>query len=256
MLLIFKLLTTPFFIGAITLLEKKWGTWIAGLLGGFPVIAGPIIAFLAIENGWAFATSAAISAMSSIICLLCFGVSYCWLSKKFKWYIAYSISLIAWLLSAVFFANASPPLLIALPLSCALLMLAPYALPNTKESIGDQNISTNLLPRMISGALLTLSITSLSIFIGPAWSGILSMFPVIGSVLAIFIHRSKGANKVSEMYSGMFKGLYSSLFYFFALAIFLPITSISLAIVIGIAASILVQIILQYKNIIKRFAKF
>lgn len=252
MLLIFKLLTTPFFIGAITLLEKKWGTWIAGLLGGFPVIAGPIIAFLAIENGPVFATSAAISAISSIICLLCFGVSYCWLCKKLNWYTAYSISLMAWLLSAIFFANASLPLLIAFPLSCALLILAPYSLPNTKESIGDQNIPTNLLPRMISGALLTLSITSLSIFIGPAWSGILSMFPVIGSVLAIFIHRSKGANKVTEMYRGMFKGLYSSLFYFFALATFLPRISISSAIAIGIAASISIQIVLQYKNLIKK----
>lgn len=255
MLLIFKFLTTPFFIGAITLLEKRWGTWIAGLLGGFPVIAGPILAFLAIENGSAFATSAAISAISSIICLLCFGITYCWLSKKFKWYIAYPISLMIWLLSAIIFASASLPLLIAFPLSCVLLLLAPYALPDPKEAIRDQNMPVNLLSRMIAGALLTLSITSLSSFIGPEWSGILSMFPVIGSVLAIFIHSSRGATKVAEMYKGMFKGLYSSLFYFYALAIFLPNISISFAIGIGILASIFVQIIFQYKNIFERFSK-
>jgi len=84
LILLFKLFTVPLFIGILTLLEKKFGARIVGLLGGFPIIAGPILTFLAIDNGSQFAILAATSAISAIICLLGFGVTYCWLSKNIR----------------------------------------------------------------------------------------------------------------------------------------------------------------------------
>lgn len=256
MILFFKLITTPFFIGVITLLEKRWGAWIAGLLGGFPVIAGPIITFLALDNGIDFAIKASISGISGINCLLIFGISYCWLSKKFPWNITYPISVLIWFFSAFVFVKASIPLITGFLLTSLMLFFAPHLLPKSKiieESINAPKIE--LAPRIIAGITLTLVITGLSNLIGPQWSGTLTMFPVIGSVLAIFIHRSKDANQVTKMYSGMARGLYSSAFYFLTIALMLPTTNIVVATISGLMACFAIQVVLNYKKILNKLLK-
>ena len=251
MILLFKLLTVPASIGFITFLEKRLGTQIAGLLGGFPVVAGPILIFLAIENGPVFATTAATSAISAIICLLFFGVSYCWISKKFKWQITYIASLLVWFISATIVSKTAISLSAALPLTFALLACSSRLLPPHIISKDVQGTSLNLLPRMLAGASLTLVTTTLSSSMGATWIGILSMFPVIGSVLAIFIHRTKGANQVTTMYLGMIRGLYSSAIYFFVLALLLPITGIAIAVIFSLIACISVQFVFNAHKIFK-----
>jgi len=52
--LLLKLTIVPIFIGLITLAGRKWGPTIAGLLGGLPVVGGPIIFFITLEQGVPF----------------------------------------------------------------------------------------------------------------------------------------------------------------------------------------------------------
>jgi hypothetical protein len=68
--LIFKLTIFPIFILLVTLDGRKWGSSIAGLLGSLPKVAGPIIIFIAIEQGNAFAALTAKSTVSAASCLL------------------------------------------------------------------------------------------------------------------------------------------------------------------------------------------
>jgi hypothetical protein len=80
-LLLFKLITVPFFILIITLAGKRWGSEIAGTLGGFPVVAGPIVFFLTLEQGVDFGLQASISAMYGTVGILVFGLAYGWACK-------------------------------------------------------------------------------------------------------------------------------------------------------------------------------
>jgi len=69
-MLIFKLTFVPIFILRVTLAGRKWGSFIASLLGALPAVAGPIIIFIAIGQGNAFAALTATSTISVASCLL------------------------------------------------------------------------------------------------------------------------------------------------------------------------------------------
>ena len=77
-MLFIKLLTVPFFIGLVSLIAKRWGNQVAGVLSGMPVVAGPIIVLISFDQGIDYAKSATITAIAGVSCLLFFGVSYCW----------------------------------------------------------------------------------------------------------------------------------------------------------------------------------
>jgi len=115
--------------------------------------------------------------------------------QKYSWPITYPLSVLAWLLLAESFTRVSLPLSAALALTIFCLLFTPYLLPKFKVMAEGQSAALRPAPRMVLGAVMVLITTNLASHIGPEWSGALSMFPVIGSVLAIFIHRSKGLTK-------------------------------------------------------------
>lgn len=213
-MLILKLTIVPLFILLVTLAGKKWGAQLAGLLGGLPVVAGPIVVFLALEQGQAFGAVASTSAMASVVALLAFGLAYSWLCLSQTWPVAYLLSLLVWLFTAFLLSKLMLTPLLALVLALTAIVLTPVLLPKVSIESGG-SISLKDLPlRLLSGALLTLAVTQSAHLLGEHWSGILAVFPVIGSVLVIFTHRNQGAAAVTQLYRGMVKGLCSlSLFF-------------------------------------------
>lgn len=47
-MLLLKLTLVPLFIALVTLAGKRWGNRLAGILGGLPIVAGPIVVLLAL----------------------------------------------------------------------------------------------------------------------------------------------------------------------------------------------------------------
>jgi len=88
MILIFKLLSTPLLILGLTLLSRRFGPAVGGLLMGIPLVTGPVSIFTALENGAAFARHAAIGNLVGQVstCIFCFVYARaakrfnCWLS--------------------------------------------------------------------------------------------------------------------------------------------------------------------------------
>jgi len=243
LVLIFKLSIVPIFILLITLVGRKWGSTSAGLLGALPAVAGPIIIFIALEEGNAFAALTATSAVAAASCLLIFGVSYSWCSMKFSWPITLLYSLTAWLGSAFILALTSPNLITATIIAISSLLITPKILPHTKPSKPPQGNLRDLPWRMLVGAILTLTVTSLAVKLGETWCGILAVFPVIGVVLSVFTHKALGFAHVTLIYQGMVKGLFSSVAFFTSLALILPNTTIWMACGLSASIAILTQII-------------
>ncbi len=84
-MLFLKLTVVPLFIAVVTLAGRRWGAGVAGLLGGFPIVAGPIVVFVALEHGAQFGALAATAAISAVAGLLVFGIAYCWASIRWPW---------------------------------------------------------------------------------------------------------------------------------------------------------------------------
>ncbi len=61
--LLLKLFLVPALIALVTLAGRRWGPAVAGWLSAFPVVAGPILGFIALEQGAAFAARAAIGTL-------------------------------------------------------------------------------------------------------------------------------------------------------------------------------------------------
>lgn len=246
-MLLLKLTIVPIFIGLITLAGRKWGPTIAGLLGGLPVVGGPIIFFITLEQGVPFGIQTTVAGLGSCAALMFFSVTYCWACIQLHWTIAYIVAVAAWILSALVISQIHPPLMLATTLAIASLAIAPFTLPKP-QPLNDAKAKANDLPlRMAAGALITIAITGLAPLLGSEWSGLLALFPVIGSVLAIFTHSQYGPAQVSNMYRGMIRGLYSLVGYLFTYASLLGVTKLWLGCLLSALVAIAIQIGMQWQ---------
>src|SRR6266700_763106 len=85
MLVAFKLLLAPVLIGLVSLAGRRWGPAVSGWLVSLPLTSAPVILFLAIDQGTAFASSAAQDTLLGVVSMATFGEVYCWFSFRFGW---------------------------------------------------------------------------------------------------------------------------------------------------------------------------
>ena len=84
--------------------------------------------------------------------------------------------------------------------------------------------------RMLAGAGITIAVTTLAAAIGPAWSGMFAVFPVITIVLSVFSHRASGPAFTATLLRAMIWGLYALAGFCLALAVLLPQLGVTVAI--------------------------
>src|SRR2546427_12565012 len=88
MLFALKLTLVPLFIAGVTLGSRRWGPRIGGWLNAVPMVAGPVLLFLAIEQGAAFASRAALNTLAGLIGVATFSLAYAWAALRRPWWIA------------------------------------------------------------------------------------------------------------------------------------------------------------------------
>ena len=242
-MLTLKLFLVPAFLLLVSLAGKRWGPSVAGWLAGLPVVAGPILFFLAVERGDAFASNAAASALSAVVASVAFSVTYSHAAQRVSWAPSLLLALPAWGATAFVLSllpsNASLSLLVALITLMAAPRLFPaaHALPTTHAVS-----TTELCWRMLAGAVLTVVVTVAAERLGSNWSGLLAVFPVLGIVLAVFSHRTQGSVFVAALLRAMATGLYSFASFCFALSLALTYIGVPAAFAIAVALAVAVQV--------------
>lgn len=209
-MLALKLTLVPCFLLLISMSGKWWGPAIAGWLAGLPVVAGPILFLLVLIHGPEFGTHAAILSLSAILASEAFNFAYAWTCRSFRWQAALGVAVITWLIAAtgLSFMPATP--LWATGAAVVAVAFGQAFLPSTRTSAkGGMLTARDLGTRMAAGALLTLLVTTLSSAMGAGWSGLLAVFPLLGSVLSVSSHRSHGPEFVISMLRGMVLGRFS-----------------------------------------------
>ena len=245
-MLALKLLIVPTFIVLITLAARRWGPQVAGIMAGFPLVAGPILFFLDLEQGHAFAAIAATATVSAVNAAVAFGFAYAWTSRLRGWLPSLLVALAAWGITAFALAQWQPSLMVASMLTVGVLWLAPWALPAAAEVAAAKPTSpAELCARMGAGALLVVAVTSAAAVLGSRWSGLLAMFPVLASVLSVFSHRSYGPAYVTRLLRGMVTGYYSFTAFCVTLALLLPRAGTATAFIAGLAAAFALQLGMQ-----------
>ncbi len=242
-MLALKLLLVPSFLILITLAGKRWGPGVAGWLAGLPVSAGPILFIVALEQGHVFAASAAAASLAAVASTVVFCAVYSHASLRFDWKVALLITAGVWLAAVNLLARLPGSTALSFALAASALLGAPYLFPPLKKVAVARSMSmAELAMRAIAGAMLTLAVSLSAATIGSAWSGLLTTYPVLGTVLAVFSHRNHGPDFVTVLLRSMATGMYSFATFFLVLALLLADFGTPTAFAAASAAGLLAQL--------------
>ena len=242
LLIALKLVVVPAFLLLVSLAGKRWGPGTASRLAGLPVVTGPILFFLAYERGPEFAAAAAATSLSAVFASISFSIVYSNACIRWRWAVALPLALSAWAMAAFMLSRLDHSLLVSVVVALPVLAFAPLAFPAGTAAIGSHaSVPSELLMRMAAGAVLTLLVTRAAADVGPGWSGLLAVFPVLGAVLAVFSHRTEGARFNVHLLRAMVYGMYS----FAAFCVTLSLALAHLDIPLSFGAAILATLAVQ-----------
>ncbi len=241
-MLALKLLLVPFFLGLISLAGKRFGPSTAGWLAGMPVIVGPILFLLSLQNGIQFAADAAVFTLASVLTVIAFGLSYAWAATRLTWPGALCAGLGGWFVAALLVANTPFTLLSAAALALVTLIAARWLYPRTPAvHVRSALPRSELAVRMLLGATLTLAVTGVAESVGTAWSGVASLAPVLTPVIAVFMHRGNGAQHAISLLRSLAGGLYSLAAFCFVIAWQLAVLGTAATFSLAIVVALVVQ---------------
>lgn len=241
-MLALKLVLVPLFLVLVTLAARRWGPALAGWMAGLPVVTGPILVFVALEQGPVFAAQAAGAALSAVLSTVAVTVVYAHAAQRARWPLALTLAFSAWALAAWLLSILPDSLALSAVLAAVSLVVAPRLFPPGAASGPVRHGGHGeLVLRMLAGALLTLGVTYGAATAGPRWSGLFAVFPIMSVVLAGFSHRAQGAAYAATLLRALAAGLYSFAAFCLVAALMLPRTGLAAAFGVAVGAALATQ---------------
>ncbi|MFH1183597.1 MAG: hypothetical protein V1755_00965 [Chloroflexota bacterium] len=243
-LLLLKLFLTPALIGLASLAGRKWGHAVSGWIVALPLTTGPIIFFLALSHGAAFAADTAAGILAGVFSLVAFTIVYGAIALRWTWLPTLMAASAAFFVMTAILRPIHVPLvpLWAAVLAALLLSIRLLSRP------ADSGLQTQMLPaawdiplRMLIATGFVLLITGLAPAVGPHLAGLLSPFPLFTAILAAFAQHQHGAAAAVSVLRGLHLGLFSYASFMFTLALLLLPAGIPAA----FAAAMLIVIVFQ-----------
>lgn len=216
-----KLLLAPLLVVASSLAGRRWGPQVAGILVVLPVVAGPILLILYLDQGSRFAAHAASAATLGIAPLAIFTVIFGYLSKRHGWLLTLALSWIAVIGLDLMLAQVDVPAALALVIA-VLALHGANALLRRLDQPPPPTLSPpwwDLPARAIATAILVLLVTGLATSLGPALTGVLTPFPIALSVVCAFTTAHAGHAGVLALLRGVVPGLDGFALFCFLLAV-------------------------------------
>ena len=242
-LLATKLFLAPLCVIAVSLAGRRWGVAVAGVLGGLPVVAGPILLVLTLIHGRSFGAAAAAGTLLGLTALTAFVVVYGRIAPSSPPAATVVAGWTAFLGGVALLTLIHPP-----PLGALILVGIGFA-------VGIGLLAAPRRPLAPSGTLpwwdlparggaalvLVVAVTGASGALGPHLSGLLAPFPIVTSVLAVFTHAHSGTDQVRVLLRNFLVGFYGFAAFCFMLAITLNSLGVVAAFSVALAAALAVQ---------------
>lgn len=242
-MLVLKLLLVPAFLLSVSLVERRFGPAIGGWIAGMPMVTGPILFVLALERGPEFTAAAAAASTSAVCAAILFGAAYAWSSRQLNWPYALTIGLSVWTL-VVWLLSLLPSPQLGWVAAALTLGVGPRLFPDSRPPLGIRPLGIgNLVARMVGGAMLTWVVAWGAGHLGSGWTGLIAVFPLISTVLAVSTHMRDGPEYSGLLLRGMATGMYALASFCLALTVFLDRAPIALAFVAAIAAGVGTQLL-------------
>jgi hypothetical protein len=199
----------PGLVAGVTLGARRWGPRVGGWLTALPLVAGPTLFFLAMEQGHVFAGEAALATLVGLIAVAAFGVVYGWVALRHGWALSLGAGWLAFVVTTVVLQGLPWTPLSAIVAALAAFALAGRALPAEREPPSRPLSPHWDLPlRMLGTLAVVLTVTHAADRLGPRWSGAVTPFPVALAVLLVFAHAQSGASFALRLLHGFFPAMW------------------------------------------------
>ncbi|MFI5255554.1 MAG: hypothetical protein ACHQ15_08870 [Candidatus Limnocylindrales bacterium] len=208
-LLVLKLVLTPLFIGGASLGARRWGPGFGGWIISLPLTSGPVAFFLALDRGAAFASAAAEASLAGCVAIAAYGVVYARTAERSDWPVALAAGLAGWLVAAL---AMQPVLHWPVPAVGALvavgIVVAAQLMPASGSAAAAPTPSRWDVPlRMAVATSVVIVVTAAAPVVGAATSGLLTMLPIMSTILAVFAQRAGGTSHGIAVQRGILSGL-------------------------------------------------
>jgi hypothetical protein len=225
-----KLLLVPLLILGVTLAGRRWGPAVAGWLSAFPIVAGPILLILALEQGAGFAANAARSTLLAVIAILVFTLGYAWAATRFGVFGSLACALSVYGLALAALQAVQPGIVLSFAIVIGSLLMTPSLFPAMPPA---------------AAAILVAFVTFSASRLGAKMSGFLAMFPVMSTVLVGFSHHHSGRVFAIALLRGMIYGYFAFATFCVLVSTLLHEQSIGVAFAIALAAALVVQLVVR-----------
>ncbi|HTA34413.1 MAG TPA: hypothetical protein VK721_13425 [Solirubrobacteraceae bacterium] len=238
-----KVVLAPSFVVGASLVARRFGPRVGGLIAGLPVVAGPILLAYALAHGREFAATAAAGTLLGLVSLIAFVVVYARLAGRVSWWLCMLAGWVAFAAVTAVFAAVRPPLGASLVLAGLALAAGLAALPRPGSDPQPQpsRPSWDLPMRAACALALVLTLTAVAGWLGPQLSGLLAPFPIIATVLAIFTHTQRGTVELLRLQRGMLAGFGAFAVFCFTLALALRTLDTGAAFALATALALMIQ---------------
>ena len=216
-----KLITVPFFILIVSLLVRKCGPTIGGVIVGLPLTSAPVIVFLALEQGNNFASGAAQGIMMGLVSVTIFCLVYSWSASSRSWSVCMVVSSISYFAVTALLSFLAAPLIVSFVAVEIIIIGISRLFPSGARSTPRKSFRWEIPARMIAATALVVLITEIAPMLGPHLSGLLTPFPIYATVLGVFIHKFDGSKACVLFLRGVVTGCFTSAFFFFLIASFI-----------------------------------
>lgn len=228
-----------------TLVARRFGHAIGGVVAGMPMIAAPVCAILLVDQG---APTVQAIALATLVCIpgsVVHSVSVTWTARRAPWPVSVGFGL------TLFTAVGLALTWLRLPpaASCVLALAAPslglLACPRITGTGGPVSVPrAEIVLRLLAAVTMAAAVILSADAFPPAVSGLLLAVPITGTILPCFTLPRHGAQATAALMSGFILGLHGFAAFFVALYLSLdrfgPLPGFVLALVAaaGMAAAV------------------
>jgi len=222
--LLLKLVLTPLLIAGASVAGRRWGGAVSGSLVSLPLTSGPVSAFLAAEHGPRFAGRGAVGSLSGVAAESAFCLGYAWTARR-GWPAALATGTLGFAAAGgvveALPLSRSPAVLLALfAVAVAALAVGLGLLPRASGAPAAEPPPArwDIPARAVVATALVVALTGLATALGARLTGLVAVFPVYVSVLAVFGQRGGGRDAALRLLRGVLLGLFSFAAFFVVLA--------------------------------------
>lgn len=235
-----------------SLVARRFGHSVSGTLGGMPMIAGPIMGFVLLEQPVEHARAIALATLVCVPAMVLHMVTFAHAARRLKWPGALLAANLVFVAAGWALSSLSLPLVAV----CALGLLSPLAgmalirRRDTSDARGDArgDALTVTIPRVelwlrvVVAIVLAAGIMQGAAVLPALASGLLLALPINGNVLPCFTLPRHGAAATAALLRGFMWGVFGFVSFFVALVALLPWGSAGLAYTLAWLAALLVAV--------------